>query len=71
MPAKKTTEKESKLNFEEALSRLEEIADILENQNPALEKALELYEEGAKLLKQCTGMLDEAQKKITVLTKEQ
>ena len=69
MPAKKTTENDKKLNFEDALTRLEQIADILENQNPALEKALELYEEGAKLLKECTGMLDEAQKKITVLTK--
>ena len=29
MPAKKTTEKETKLNFEDALTRLEEIADIL------------------------------------------
>ncbi len=67
MPAKKTTE--TKLSFEEALTRLEEIANILENENPELEKALELYEEGAKLLKECTGMLDEAQKKITVLTK--
>ena len=69
MPAKKTTENDKKLNFEDALTRLEQIADILENQNPALEKALELYEEGAKLLKECAGMLDEAQKKITVLTK--
>ncbi len=68
MPAKKTTA-ETKLSFEEALTRLEEIANTLENENPGLEKALELYEEGAKLLKECTGMLDEAQKKITVLTK--
>ncbi len=68
MPAKKT-ETETKLSFEEALARLEEIANTLENENPGLEKALALYEEGAKLLKECTGMLDEAQKKITVLSK--
>lgn len=70
MPAKKTAEKETKLNFEDALTRLEEIADILENSSPSLEQALALYEQGAKLLKECTVMLDEAQKKITVLTKE-
>jgi len=69
MPAKKTTDEKNPLSFEQALTRLEEIANILENENPELEKALELYEEGAKLLKECTTMLDQAQKKITVLTK--
>ena len=59
------------LSFEQALSRLEEIANTLENESPDLSKALELYEESSKLLKNCSEMLDEAQKKITVLTKEQ
>lgn len=59
------------LSFEQSLSRLEEIANTLENESPDLSKALELYEESAKLLKNCSEMLDEAQKKITVLTKEQ
>lgn len=63
------TKKEKELSFEEALTRLEEIAGILENESPDLAKALEMYEESAKLLKDCSGMLDEAQKKITVLTK--
>lgn len=57
------------LSFEQSLSRLEEIANTLENESPDLSKALELYEESAKLLKNCSEMLDEAQKKITVLTK--
>ena len=57
------------LSFEQALSRLEEIANTLENESPDLSKALEMYEESAKLLKNCSEMLDEAQKKITVLTK--
>jgi len=64
-----TAKKEKELTFEEALTRLEEIANILENDNPDLSKALELYEESAKLLKVCTTMLDEAQAKITVLSK--
>ena len=57
------------LSFEQALTRLEEIANVLENESPDLSKALEMYEESAKLLKCCSEMLDEAQKKITVLTK--
>ena len=68
--AKTTRAKKEKVqSFEEALTRLEDIANILENESPDLSKALSLYEESAKLLKDCSGMLDEAQKKITVLTK--
>ena len=71
MAEAKTTKakKEKELSFEEALTRLEEIANTLENESPDLSKALEMYEESAKLLKSCSEMLDEAQKKITVLTK--
>ena len=64
-----TAKKEKELSFEEALNRLEEKANVLENESPDLSKALEMYEESAKLLKGCSEMLDEAQKKITVLTK--
>ncbi len=68
MPAKKTEVKE--LTFEEALVRLNEIADLLENQNPTLEQALSLYEEGASLLKKSAKQLSEAEAKITILTKK-
>ena len=61
--------KEKVLSFEEALNRLEQIANVLENESPNLSVALEMYEESAKLLKDCSEMLDEAQKKITVLSK--
>ncbi|MBE6682121.1 MAG: exodeoxyribonuclease VII small subunit [Ruminococcaceae bacterium] len=61
--------KEKVLSFEESLNRLEEIANVLENESPNLSAALEMYEESAKLLKDCSEMLDEAQKKITVLSK--
>ncbi|MBQ8759464.1 MAG: exodeoxyribonuclease VII small subunit [Clostridia bacterium] len=45
------------------------MANIIENESPNLSQALEMYEESAKLLKGCSEMLDEAQKKITVLSK--
>lgn len=69
MPAKKTTDKNTELTFEQSLERLSVIADILENQNPSLEEALALYEEGAALLKDSAGKLKEAEAKITLLTK--
>jgi exodeoxyribonuclease VII small subunit len=67
MPAAK---KENTMSFEKSLERLEEIANILENQSPTLSDALSLYEEGAKLLKECASLLDTASAKITVLSKE-
>ncbi|MCD8004895.1 MAG: exodeoxyribonuclease VII small subunit [Oscillospiraceae bacterium] len=59
---------EKKLNFEQAMSRLEEIVAALEKGEAPLEQSLALFEEGSKLLCQCTGMLDKAEQKITKLT---
>ena len=67
MPAPKTEKTE--LTFEEALVRLNTIADILENNNPSLEEALALYEEGASLLKESMTKLKDAEAKITLLSK--
>lgn len=68
--AKPKTKKEKAPSFEEALTRLEEIASLLEDSNPPLDTALSLYEESAGLLKLCTSLLDEATQKITVLEKD-
>lgn len=70
MPAKKVTDKKNDLSFEQALERLNTIADILENQNPALDEALSLYEESAALLKESMEKLKNAETKITLLKKE-
>lgn len=70
MPAKKVTDKKNDLSFEHALERLNTIADILENQNPALDEALSLYEESAALLKESMEKLKNAETKITLLKKE-
>ena len=70
MPAKKVTDKKNDLSFEQALERLNTIADILEIQNPALDEALSLYEESAALLKESMEKLKNAETKITLLKKE-
>ena len=64
------TKKKTKSNFEQDLSRLEEISRILEEDNVELEKAISLFEEGVKLSKSCLKTLKEAEPKITELKSE-
>ena len=56
--------KTEKLTFEKALSRLEEIASELEEGSVTLDKSLDLYNEGIKLIKAANQMLDNAEKKV-------
>ena len=62
---------EKKLTFEQAMGRLEEIVSQLETGDHALDTSLSLHEEGAKLMKQCTSMLDKAEQKVTKLRTDQ
>lgn len=57
-----------KLDFEGSMSRLEEIVSRLEKGDVPLEQAMALFEEGAKLLRECTRQLDEAEQKVSLLT---
>ena len=57
-----------KLNFEGSMARLEEIVSLLERGDAPLEQAMGLFEEGAKLLRECTKQLDEAEQKVKLLT---
>ncbi len=57
----------SKLNFEEAMARLQEIVSQLESGEESLESSMKLFEEGAKLSAQCYETLDKAEQKITEL----
>ena len=50
------------------MERLEEIVRSLENGNADLDSALALYEEGVGLARSCGKMLDEAEKKIKILS---
>ena len=46
--------------FESAMSRLEEISDVLSQNQLGLDESLKLYEEGVKLLKFCSDKLEKA-----------
>ncbi|OGO78788.1 MAG: exodeoxyribonuclease VII small subunit [Clostridiales bacterium GWB2_37_7] len=62
----------NKLNFEEALSRLEEIVKKLESGNVSLDESIEIYQEGVALAKNCSSMLEEAEGKVlAIVNKEQ
>ena len=56
-----------KLSFEEALKRLEEIVGHLEKGDIPLEESIRLFEEGSGLLALCSGQLEEAEQKVTLL----
>lgn len=59
--------KKSDKNFEEKLEELEKIAMQIEDGNLSLEDSISKFEEGIKLSKECTKILDDAEKKINIL----
>ena len=59
----------SKMTFEEAMDRIEQIVRLLEKGDTPLEEAMKLFEEGTALAKKCTARLDAAEKKIMKLVR--
>lgn len=57
------------ITFEQALTRLEEIVRQLERGEVPLEQSLALFEEGTGLVKTCSGLLDQAELKVSRLVK--
>ena len=64
---KKTDKQETAVSFEEAMTRLEEIVRLLENDKAPLEESLRLYEEGVSLVRKCSTDLDEAEQRVKIL----
>ena len=54
-------------NFETKMEELEKIVNELENGDMNLDESLVKFEQGMKISKECSKMLDEAEKKITIL----
>jgi len=57
-------------SFEGALEELERIVGQLENGKTPLEDGLTKFEQGVALYKQCKDVLDKAEKRISILTKD-
>ena len=60
---------EEKMSFEQSLARLDEIVRRMERGDVALDEALSLFEEGTALAKSCNKLLDNAELKVTQMTK--
>lgn len=56
-------------NFEKSMENLENIVTELEKGELNLDESVKKFEEGMKISKQCSDMLQEAEKKITMLIK--
>ena len=56
-------------SFEENMKKLEQIATELEKGDLDLDTSVAKFEEGMKLSKKCSEILENAEKKITVLIK--
>jgi exodeoxyribonuclease VII small subunit len=62
--------KSKERGFEESLSALEKIVGQLESGDLPLERALDLFEEGVVLARQCQSQLEEAERKVELLLRE-
>src|SRR2546421_11069234 len=59
------------LKFEDCLTRLEQIVSALEAGNLPLEESLKVFEEGISLARHCARYLDDAERRIEVLVKDE
>ncbi len=55
-------------SFEDALDRLENIVESLEDDPASLEDAIDTYEEGVELANDCLARLEEAEQRVSELS---
>lgn len=61
---------ENNKNFEKMIENLEQIANDLESGKLTLDESVKKFEEGMEISKECSKILEDAEKKITILTKD-
>ncbi|HEY0005253.1 MAG TPA: exodeoxyribonuclease VII small subunit [Pyrinomonadaceae bacterium] len=66
----KKTERQSQ-SFEASLAALEKIVRELERGDLPLEKSLELFEQGVRLSRECQERLNQAERRIEVLLRDE
>ncbi|MEW6278042.1 MAG: exodeoxyribonuclease VII small subunit [Candidatus Eremiobacterota bacterium] len=62
---------ESDLSYEQAVARLKEVVDRLEQGNLDLEESLRLFEEGVSLSRLCEDRLRVVEARVQVLVEKQ
>lgn len=68
--AKKSASAEEKMTFEAAMTRLEAVLRALEDGKTTLEESMKLYEEGVALVRMCGKRLEDAERKVRILTED-
>jgi exodeoxyribonuclease VII small subunit len=63
--------KNEEIRFEDALDRLEDIINNLQDGNLPLEESLKKFEEGVSLVRMCQKKLDDAETKVSLLIKDE
>ena len=56
--------------YEQKIEKLRQIIEKIEDGNTSLDESLRLYEQGAALVKQCENLLNEAEVRITTLSRD-
>ena len=57
--------------FEDAMRELEDIVKRLESGDLPLEESLKIFEKGVALSRYCFGKLEEAEKRVSILVKDE
>ena len=72
-PAKKKAQphQDKQLDFEQALTQLEELVNKMEGGDLSLEESLQAFEQGVKLTRDAQAKLDAAEQRVKVLMEEQ
>jgi exodeoxyribonuclease VII small subunit len=65
-----TKKTEMQLSFDKALAQLEKIVQDMESGALPLEKMMEQFEEGMRLIALCSARLNEVEKKIELMVKK-
>ncbi len=65
----KSAKQETELKFEVALAELETIVGEMESADLPLEKLIERFEQGMRLVKICGDKLSDAEQKVAILTR--
>ena len=59
-----------KMNFEEAIKKLESEVKKLESGNMTLDESIDAFEQAIKLVKICNDKLENAERRVRILTEE-
>lgn len=61
----------NKTTINDQIKSLEAILDKLESGDTDIEKSIQLYKEGKKLLKSCTSLITEMEQELTIIDEKE